>query len=155
MRLKSLLLATASFALMTAAAQAQTLRGQVSSEAEGVMEGVLVSAKKEGSTVTTTVVSNDKGQFSFSAGKLEPGKYNVSIRAAGYTLAGPKSIEVTAAGTTADVKLNKVRNISAPLTNGEWIAIIPGEDRVTTSFLLYCQGCHTPPLGLSAVHDAN
>ncbi len=34
------------------------------------MEGVLVNAKKEGSTVTTTVVSNDKGEFSFPAGKL-------------------------------------------------------------------------------------
>ena len=57
MRLKSLLLATASFALMTLAAHAQTLFGQVSSAEEGTMEGVLVSAKKEGSTVTTTVVS--------------------------------------------------------------------------------------------------
>ena len=48
--------------------QAQTsasLSGQVSSAEEGAMEGVLVSAKKDGSNVTTTVVSNDKGQFSF------------------------------------------------------------------------------------------
>ena len=154
MRLKSLLLATASFALMTAAAQAQTLRGQVSSEAEGVMEGVLVSAKKEGSTVTTTVVSNDKGQFSFPAGKLEPGKYNVTIRAAGYTLAGPKSVEVTPAGATADVKLNKVRNVAPQLSNGEWLASIPGEDRFKASFLLDCQGCHTLQRVFTAVHDA-
>ena len=44
------------------------LSGQVSSSEEGLMEGVLVSAKKEGSSVTTTVVSNDKGQFAFPAG---------------------------------------------------------------------------------------
>ena len=46
----------------TIGASAQTaLSGQVSSSEEGAMEGVLVSAKKEGSTITTTVVSNDKG----------------------------------------------------------------------------------------------
>src|SRR3954468_4146369 len=100
MQLKSLLLATsASFALVTAA-HAQTLSGQVSSAEEAMMEGVLVSAKKEGSTVTTTVVSNEKGAFSFPAGKLEPGKYTITIRAAGYTLAGPKTVEVAASGAT-------------------------------------------------------
>src|SRR5436190_21715744 len=125
MRLKSLLLATASFALMTLAAHAQTLFGQVSSAEEGTMEGVLVSAKKEGSTVTTTVVSNDKGEFSFPAGKLEPGKYNITIRAVGYSLTGPKSIDVAAAGATADVKLAKVRNVAPQLSNAEWMISVP------------------------------
>jgi virginiamycin B lyase len=154
MQLKSLLLATAaSFALMTAA-HAQTLSGQVSSAEEGTMEGVLVSAKKEGSTVTTTVVSNDKGQFSFPTGKLEVGKYNLTIRAAGYTLTGPKSVEVATAGATADLKLNKVRNIAPQLSNGEWLASIPGEDRFKASFLLDCQGCHSLQRVFTAVHDA-
>src|SRR5438105_8375445 len=154
MQLKSLLLATtASFALMTAA-HAQTLSGQVSSAEEGMMEGVLVSAKKEGSTITTTVVSNDKGQFSFPAGKHEVGKYNLTIRAAGCTLAGPKSVEVSAAGITADVKLNKVRNVAAQLSNGEWLASVPGEDRFKGSFLLDCQGCHSLQRVFSSMHSA-
>ena len=77
------LLATVSFAglltgLTTIGANAQTLSGKVSSAEEGLMEGVLVSAKKEGSTVTTTVVSNAKGEFSFPADRLEPGRYNVA-----------------------------------------------------------------------------
>jgi len=38
----------------------QTLSGVVSSAAEGPMEGVLVSAKKDGSTITVTVVSDEK-----------------------------------------------------------------------------------------------
>ena len=60
------------------------------------MEGVLVSAKKEGSTITTTVVTDDKGQFSFPVGKVEPGKYVITIRAAGYALVGPKTVDVAA-----------------------------------------------------------
>ncbi len=72
------LLATVSLAglmtgLMAIAAGAQNapaLSGQVSSAQEGAMEGVLVSAKKEGSTITTTVVSNTQGHFSFPADRL-------------------------------------------------------------------------------------
>ena len=59
------------------------------------MEGVLVSVKKDGSTITTTVVTNDKGQYSFPADRLEPGKYTISIRAAGYVLDGPKTVEIS------------------------------------------------------------
>ena len=52
-------------------ANAQTaLSGKVASSEEGLMEGVLVSAKKAGSTITTTVVSNAKGEFSFPAERL-------------------------------------------------------------------------------------
>src|SRR5476651_2569512 len=97
--LASTSLVSALACLTLAPAQAQTaaaLSGQISSAKEGAMEGVLVSAKKEGSTITTTVVSNDKGQFSFPAGKLEPGHYNLTIRAAGYVLTGPKAVDVSA-----------------------------------------------------------
>src|SRR6058998_1414779 len=118
MKLKTLLLATTVCTLAgLAAAQAQTLSGTVSSTEEGQMEGVLVSAKKEGSTVTTTVVTNDKGEFSFPAGKLEPGKYNITIRAIGYSLAGPKTVDVAAAGASTELKLAKVRNIAPQLSN--------------------------------------
>src|SRR5262249_18341652 len=115
MSLKTLLLATtvglggALFGLSTGA-QAQsapTLSGQGSSTEEGMMEGVLVSAKKDGSTITKTVVSNDKGQFSFAAAKLEPGHYTITVRAAGYDLIGPKTVDLAATGASADVKLAK------------------------------------------------
>ena len=55
-------------------AHAQTaLTGRVSSAADGPMGGVLVSAKRAGSTVTISVVSDRTGTFSFPASKLEPG----------------------------------------------------------------------------------
>ncbi len=155
MKLKPLLLTTSvlTFAGLLSA-QAQTLSGQVSSTEEGLMEGVLVSAKKEGATVTTTVVTNEKGQFSFPAGKLEPGKYNITIRAIGYTLAGPKSVDVAASGATAEVKLAKARSVVPQLSNGEWMLSVPGQDSFKASFMLDCQGCHTLQRVFTALHDA-
>src|SRR5882762_2917652 len=60
------------FAAYSAGAAAQAaLAGKVSSAEEGAMEGVLVSAKRASSTITITVVSDAKGQYSFPAAKLE------------------------------------------------------------------------------------
>ena len=82
----------------SAAAQAQSaaLTGQVSSADEPAMEGVLVSAKKVGSAVTVTVVTNEQGRYAFPADRLELGSYAISIRAIGYKLDGPKTAEVAA-----------------------------------------------------------
>ena len=133
-------------------AQAGTLSGQVSSNEEGQMEGVLVSAKKDGSTITTTVVSNDKGQFSFPDGKLEPGHYTLAIRAAGYSLTGPKAVDVGADGSaTADIKLGKAKNILGQLSNAEWLASVPGDDKIK-SFLPDCVGCHTLQRVFTSLH---
>src|ERR1700730_10341880 len=60
--------------------------GTVASTEEGSMEGVLVSAKQSGSTVTITVVSDAQGRYRFPSNKLPPGQYAVGIRAVGYDL---------------------------------------------------------------------
>ena len=58
------------FALLAALpASAQTLTGKVTSAEEGAMEGVLVSAKKTGSTITVTVVSDATGRYSLPGGQ--------------------------------------------------------------------------------------
>src|SRR5215218_8248793 len=82
------------FGALAANAQAQTaLSGQVTSTQEPQMEGVLVNLKREGSTVTTTVVTNEQGRFSFPPGRIETGKYTISNRAVVYILDGPKTVE--------------------------------------------------------------
>src|SRR5438552_13269488 len=70
------------------------LTGQVSSIEEGPMEGVLVSARQEASTVTITVVSDEQGRYSFPSTKVAPGRHAIRIRAVGYDLDGPKAVEV-------------------------------------------------------------
>ena len=47
------------------------LAGQVSSAKEGAMEGVVVSAKKTGGTITVSVVTDEKGRYSFPYGDFE------------------------------------------------------------------------------------
>src|SRR5262249_12063224 len=156
MRLKDFwLLAGVSLAATMAASavQAQVLTGKVSSAQEPTMEGVLVSLKKEGSTITTTVVTNDKGEDSGPNGRIEPGKYTITIRAAGYVLDGPKSVEIPAGGNAkADLKLNKSRNLAAQLSNGEWLASVPGSDK-QKAFLTNCTSCHTLQRVFTAQHD--
>jgi len=120
------------------------LTGKVTSQAEGAMEGVIVGAKKEGSTVTTWVVSNSQGQYSFPRDRMEPGKYAISIRAVGYEL--PKtSVDVTAEPTQQDLQLNKVTSNSKlvmQLSNGELLNSVPGtwDDKMA---LGNCVNCHT------------
>ncbi len=55
-----LLALTLEWSPVAAQSQASALRGEVSSATEG-LEGVLVSAKRDGSNVTVTVVSNADG----------------------------------------------------------------------------------------------
>ena len=102
------------------------LTGQVSSKEEGAMEGVLVSAKKAGSTVTITVVSDQQGRYRFPPQRLDPGQYALSIRAAGYELDGAAAAEIGAhKGATVDLKLHKTKRLASQLTNAEWLASVP------------------------------
>jgi len=131
------------------------LTGHVSSKEEGMMEGVLVSAKKDDSTITVTVVSDEKGRYSFPALKVGSGHYSLKIRAVGYDLDGPKAVDVVPdKATTADIKLRKTKNLSAQLTNAEWLASIPGTES-QKKFLLSCNSCHALDRVVKSTHDAD
>ena len=136
--------ALASAGLLPARAQTPSaLTGQVTSGEEGPMEGVLVSAKKAGSTVTITVVSDAQGNYSFPAAKLEPGQYSLRIRAVGYDLDRPASVDLAAQQPAKyDLKLRKTEDLAAQLSNAEWLASFPGTDQQKNA-MLGCVGCHT------------
>src|SRR5579872_5158603 len=126
---------------------APALIGSVTAGLEA-LEGVLVSAKKNGSTLTTTVVSDRDGHYRFPAARLEPGDYSLHIRAVGYDLERPNQVSIAADKTsTADLKLRPAKDIASQLTNAEWLASMPGTD-TQKGQLLNCVGCHmlTRPL---------
>src|SRR6478609_1042338 len=114
-------IAVAARLAISAQTPAAALTGQVTSAEEGPMEGVLVSARKAGSTITVTVVSDARGSYSFPAARLEPGRYSLRIRAVGYDLEAPANVDVpVGAGATYDLKLRKTEDLAAQLSNGEW-----------------------------------
>ncbi len=120
------------------------LTGVVTSQAEGAMEGVIVGAKKAGSPITTWVVSNAQGRYTFPRERLDPGKYSIAVRAVGYDL--PKTaIEVTPQSTQLDLQLNKVTGTSKlalQLSNGEWFMSLPGTNE-QKMLIGGCVTCHT------------
>src|SRR5262249_21265948 len=118
------------------------LAGQVTSAEEGAMEGVVVSAKKDGSTIAISVISDATGNFMFPDAKLEPSKDTLSIRAIGFELDGPKTVDVVEAGAPVAIKLKKARNLAAQLTSGEWMASFPGTPQ-QKQFMDRCTSCHT------------
>ncbi len=130
------------------------LSGQVSSAEEGAMEGVVVSARRDGASYTISVVSDDQGRYSFPADRLEPGNYALDIRAVGFELDGSISADVVAGSTaSADLALAPTRNLSAQLTNAEWLLSIPGTHR-QKSFMLNCTSCHSLERIMKSSYDA-
>ena len=73
--LAAILFQTASARLHAESQTASALSGQVTSAEEGPMEGVVISARKDGSTLSISVVTNTTGRYAFPAARLEPGHY--------------------------------------------------------------------------------
>jgi streptogramin lyase len=130
------------------------LNGRVSSAEEGAMEGVLVSAKKAGSTITVTVVSDREGRYRFPEKKLTPGKYALSVRAAGYVLDDNQGAQLGHQPLTRDLSLRKTDDLAAQLSNGEWMASAPGSDQQKGQ-LLNCVGCHSLERVMRSRFDAD
>jgi len=143
------LLSLVGFALPAAA----QLDGRIVSP-DGALEGVVVSARKSGAPVSVSVVSNAEGRFSFPAARLEPGSYALRIRASGYELESPQSIDLgDGVGAPVELKLRKASDLSAQLTNAEWLASFPGTPE-QKKFLYSCVGCHTLERVAKSNHDA-
>jgi len=125
------------------AQNAPALRGEVRSAGERPMGGVTVTATRDKSTISVTAITDDQGRYSFSADRLAPGTYGLTIRAVGYDLAGKATATVVAEQTvTADLNLKKTRNLMAQLTSAEWLASWPGTD-AEKRLVADCMSCHT------------
>src|SRR5207245_4736075 len=151
----SALLFCAGFEILNAQnSSASALGGRVTSQEEGPMEGALVSAKRAGSTITVTVVSDAQGQYSFPRSRREPRQYSLRIRTVGYEMDNPGPVEVTAKkAAELDLKLHKARDLSRQLSNGEWLMSMPGTQEQKQVFL-GCTSCHTLERIVRSQHDA-
>jgi streptogramin lyase len=131
------------------------LTGVVSSAAAGAMEGVVVTAHKDGSIVSISVFTDAQGRYAFPENRLEPGHYSLVIRAVGYDAATATSADVIAEKTvTADIKLAPTKNLPDQLTNAEWMMSIPGTEEQKAE-LLDCTSCHTLTRVMKSTHDVD
>ena len=107
------------------------------------MEGVVVSAKRPGSTVMVSVSTNAQGQYSFPQDRLAPGAYDITIRAVGYTL--PPTVATIQSGGAAQLDLTLAKAapdvLALQMSNSEWIQSAPGTP-VQKMQLLRCFDCH-------------
>ena len=130
------------------------LTGVVTSEQEGAMEGVVVSAKKRGSIVKVSVTTDAQGRYRFPENRLEPGDYDITIRAVGYDGPPTKAKVAGEKTTTVDIKLDKTKNLASQLTNAEWMMSVPGTEQQKAN-LLNCTSCHTLERIVRSTHDAD
>ena len=82
--MRSILLASAALVITGFSAQAadQLLAGAITSASGQKLEGVTVSAKRDGTTVTTSVYTDQDGNYYFPP--LADGKYQVWAQALGF-----------------------------------------------------------------------
>ena len=139
-------LVASSFAGAAQAAD-QLLSGTIASASGEKLGGVTVSAKAQGTTITTSVYTDDKGDYYFPP--LPAGKYNVWAQALAFETAKGE-VDLTAA-RRADLTLR-------PMTDAERrVRQLPGEllmaalpeandedARIKRVFRNACTGCHTP-----------
>ena len=141
-----------------ASAKEQTpaaITGQVSSDAEGAMEGVVVTAHQDGSIVSVSVTTDATGHFSFPENRLSPGHYDLVIRAVGYDLSTPASANVVGEATAnVNLKLKPTTNLADQLTNAEWMMSMPGTEEQKAA-LLNCSSCHTMERIVKSTHNAD
>jgi len=118
------------------------LTGDVTSQAEGKMEGVVVTARRDGANFDVSVVSDAKGKYSFPRTHLPAGDYGITIRAVGYELGQPVKAAVVA-GKTAKVglSLQKAADVSKQLTSVEWAMNLPGSDADKDKMMIQAASC--------------
>jgi streptogramin lyase len=142
-------------AVSTASAD-QLLTGSIASASGQKLDGVQVSAKKEGSTITTSVYTDQNGDYFFPA--LPDGKYNVWAQALGFETSKGQ-VDLTAT-KHQDFKLAAITDPEQKIKQlpSEMLAAALPEDTEADAnmkriFHNQCTGCHTPGYPLQFKFD--
>jgi streptogramin lyase len=150
-------LATLAFVAITPARAAdQLLSGTIKSSTGEAMGGVTVSAKAEGATITTTVYTDETGNYYFPA--LPAGKYRVWAQALSFQTAKGE-IDLSAGGkkdfTLAPMQDAEAtfRQLPGNLVLGALPEATPDDQRMKRIVRTVCTGCHTASFPLQHKFD--
>src|SRR5882762_7264959 len=132
---------------MSTASADQLLTGSIASAAGQKLEGVLISAKREGSTITTSVYTDQNGEYFFPA--MADGKYQVWAQTLGFQTA-KGAVDLTAA-KHQDFKLaaitdpeERIRQMPPEMLVAALPDATPEDANIKKIFTNECTGCHTP-----------
>lgn len=120
------------------------LAGAVKSDSGEKMSGVTVSAKAEGSVVTTSVFTDQQGEYYFPG--MPAGEYEIWAQADTFDTARAK---VSLAGTRhRDFTLKPLKDFQRQLTGDQLLASLPDatsdDRRLKRVFRNSCTSCHQP-----------
>lgn len=148
-KLRTLLLVGAASLLFMTGVQAadHVLTGAIASASGQKLDGVTVYAKMDGSTVTTSVYTDDTGTYYFPP--LPAGKYRVWAQALGFEAA--RGVVDLAARRRHDLVLQpitdperRIRQLPSELLAAALPESTPEDARIKKIFLNNCTGCHPP-----------
>jgi streptogramin lyase len=124
----------------------QLLSGAISSQSGLKLEGVTVSAKKEGSTITTSVYTDGAGNYFFPP--LPQGKYRVWAQALGFEIArgtaGPGAAwrQNFTLQEMTDAE-RRFRQLPGEMMVAALPEATPEDARMKKIFMNNCAGCHS------------
>jgi streptogramin lyase len=148
-RLAGILLTTAAAITVTAPATAADpiLSGAITSASGGKLGGVTVSARREGTTITTSVYTDETGNYYFPP--LEAGKYKVWAQALSFEralgdveLSANKQQNLTLTAMTDPER--RWRQLPGELMVASLPEETPADARMKKIFTNQCTGCHMP-----------
>ncbi len=123
------------------------IQGNVKDGAGAAMEGVIVSARANGKTITTSVFTDRQGNYQFPS--LPAGQYRMWAQAVGYQ-AGRAEFALAGARVDRNLTLTRLTNVDdivRQMTGVEYLRSLPQETladrRMVHAYKNNCTGCHT------------
>src|SRR5262245_9140546 len=159
---RSILLASVATAVTSLAATSfaqaadQLLSGAITSASGEKLGGVTVSAKLDGSTITTSVYSDDAGNYYFPP--LPAGKYKVWAQALGFeTAKGDVDLSSAKKQNLALKAMTDQEQIVRQMPGEMLVEALPDQTeadaRIKKVFTNQCTGCHSPGYPLQFKFD--
>jgi mono/diheme cytochrome c family protein len=121
------------------------------------LSGVVVSARQVGKSYTTSVVTDERGEYVFPP--LEHGRYDVWAQAVGFEIARAHvSVEV-ARPARETFTLATIADVTPQLSGSEWLDALPEQTkeqrRMKAIFRTNCTACHGVTHALQNRFDEN
>ena len=121
------------------------LKGTVKSLDGKLLEGVAVAARADDRTFTTTVYTDQKGEYFFPP--LETGHYKMWAQSVGYDAETAELQMAAAKGVQQNFSLKPLQDFSKQLSGSEWMASLPSETpadrRMKAIIRNKCADCHS------------